>query len=117
MEDNKYSIREIKVTAMVYASRRSIVEHVRATGKLPDVIPLGGFPTACNVLVRERGTDPILSENEKLVYDAIIRERRLPGGGVLLVDERMKDRKRKPSKKSHSEEGKDSNNKKQDEAG
>jgi hypothetical protein len=99
MEDNTYILKEIKVTAMVYASRSSIVEHIRATGKLPDVIPLGGFPTACNVLVRERGTDPILSEDEKLVYDAILRERRLPGGGALLVEERSKKLHQEPAKK------------------
>jgi hypothetical protein len=105
MEDNTYSIKEIKVTAMVYASRSSIVEHVRASGKLPDVIPLGGFPTACNVLVRKRGTDPILTEDEKLVYDAILRERRLPGGGALLVNERSKNLHREPAKEKRSGNG------------
>lgn len=97
MNDNAYSIREIKVTAMVYASRNSIVEHVRATGKLPEVIPLGGFPTACSVLTRQRGTDPILNDDEKLVYDAIVRERRLPAGGVRLIDEYPKDEPKKTS--------------------
>jgi hypothetical protein len=88
MEENRYSIKEIKVTAMVYASRHTIVDHVRATGKLPDVIPMLGFPVAMKVLIGRRGTDPDLTEDEKMVYDAILRERRLPGGGVILLEGR-----------------------------
>jgi len=88
MEENRYSIKEIKVTAMVYASRQTLVDHIRATGKLPDVIPMGGFHIAMKVLIRERGTDPDLTEDEKMVYDAILRERRLPGGGVILLEGR-----------------------------
>lgn len=87
MEDHAYSIKEIKITAMVYATRSEIVDEVRATGKLPRVIPMGGFPTVMRVLIEQRGTDPILNEKEKLVYDAILRERRLPAGGALLIDQ------------------------------
>lgn len=87
MEDNSYSIREIKVTAMVYATSKELVEQVRTIGKLPKNIAPGGFHIAARFLIERRGTDPTLTEDEKLVFDAIVRERRLPGGGVRLVDE------------------------------
>ena len=38
--------------------------------------------------IEERGTDPILTPEEQEVYDAILREKRLPGGMVHLVDAR-----------------------------
>lgn len=85
MTGHKYTLQEIKVTAMIYATRKEVVEQVCATGHLPKVIPLGGFPTAMNVLVCERGRDPELDDEEQLVYDAILRDRSLPGGGVILV--------------------------------
>lgn len=59
---------------MVYASRSIILEHVRATGKLPEVNPPGGFPTACTMLIRDRVSDPSLTKDQKLVYDAILQE-------------------------------------------
>jgi hypothetical protein len=37
-------------------------------------------------VIEERGIDFELTEDEELVYDAIIREGRLPGGAVRLVD-------------------------------
>ena len=86
MEDKSFSVREIKLTAMVYGSRKELVEEIRDTGKLPKKILPGGFHIAAKVLIRQRGTDPILTEDEQLVYDAIIREKRLPGGGVRLID-------------------------------
>jgi hypothetical protein len=33
----------------------------------------------------ERGTDPTLTPDERLVYEAILREGRLPGGAVRLA--------------------------------
>jgi hypothetical protein len=86
MKFEKYTNRELKITAMLYATRKNIVETVKQTGRIPDVIPMGGFPTAMRVLLERRGPDPELTEVEKMVYDAIVRCRKLPGGGVLLVD-------------------------------
>jgi len=40
-----------------------------------------------NVIIRRRGRDITLSPDEQLVYDAILKDRRLPGGGVILVPE------------------------------
>jgi hypothetical protein len=87
MDENIYSEKELKLTAAVYASRAAVVETIRETGKLPETIELGGFPIATNVIIRQRGTDITLSEDEQLVYDAILRERRLPGGSVRLVED------------------------------
>ena len=85
MTEDKYTISEIKITAMVYATNKDLVEHLRTTGKLPKRVNPGGFHIAARVLIERRGTDPTLSEDEKLVFDVILRERRLPGGGVSLT--------------------------------
>jgi hypothetical protein len=87
MNENTYSEKELKLTAAVYATRDKVVETIRETGKLPETIELRGFPIAANVIIRRRGTDIILTEDEQLVYDAILREHRLPGGGVRLVED------------------------------
>lgn len=80
------STRELKLTAAVYAGRRGVVDHVRATGRLPPEIHQGGAHIAARVLVEARGTDITLTPDEQLVYEAILREGRLPGGAVRLVD-------------------------------
>lgn len=80
------SERELKVTAVLYA-RLGAVAHLRETGRLADRI--GGMwnNIPMNLVLRERGTDPTLTEDEQLVYDAIVREHSLPGGAVRLVGE------------------------------
>jgi hypothetical protein len=86
MEENSYTLAGLKVTAMVYATVSSVVQHVRETGHLPKKINAGGLHIAMRVLMEERGRDPILNEKEQMVLEAIIRDRRLPGGGVVFVD-------------------------------
>jgi len=80
------SERELKVTAVLYA-RLGAVAYLRESGRLADRI--GGMQNyiPMNLVLRERGTDPTLSEEERLVYDAIVREHRLPGGAVRLISE------------------------------
>ncbi len=84
MKLHKYTEQELRFTAVVYASRPQIVDHVRSKGKLPAKIELNGFPIAPKFIARRRGLDPVLSEDEQLVFDAILREKRLPAGGVIL---------------------------------
>lgn len=79
-----YSKRELKLTAALYASRARIVEHVRATGQLPSELNLGGAHIGARLLVEARGTDITLTPDEQLVYEAILRDGRLPGGAVCL---------------------------------
>lgn len=80
------SERELRVTAVFYV-RLGAVAHLRETGRLADRI--GGMQNyiPMNLVLRERGTDPTLTEEEQLVYDAIVREHRLPGGAVRLINE------------------------------
>ena len=78
---------ELKLTAALYAKRKGVVEHIRNTGKLPEQINTGGFNIGMNILIRKRGTDITLTDDEQLVLDAILREKRLPGGKVVLVDD------------------------------
>jgi len=89
MKIHKYTDRELKLTAILYATRKDVVERLVAQGSMPVKIPLGGFPTAMNFLLRQRGLDSVLSEKETLVFEAIKREKCLPGGGVVLVEERI----------------------------
>jgi hypothetical protein len=77
---------ELKLTAALYAKRKGVVELIRSTGKLPEKINTGGFHIGMNILIRKRGTDITLTDDEQLVLDAILREKRLPGGKVVLVD-------------------------------
>jgi hypothetical protein len=83
----EYSERELKLTAALYAGRRDVLEYVRSTGKLPAEIPTGGAHIGMRLLIERRGVDIELTPDEQLVYDVILREKRLPGGAVHLVDE------------------------------
>jgi hypothetical protein len=83
-------IKEIKLTAALYASRVGVVANVRSTGSLPANIPMGGGHIGLRLLIERRGTDIDLTPDEELVYDAIIRERRMPGGSARLVDPEFK---------------------------
>jgi hypothetical protein len=89
MKTHKYTELEVKLTAILYATRAEVVRHLINTGKLPVKIPLGGFPTAMNVLLRTRGLDTTLTTDELLIQKAIQTERVLPGGGVILVEDRF----------------------------
>ena len=75
---------ELKLTAALYA-KRGAADHVKRTGKLPQSIGTGGMHIGMRLLIEERGRDIILTAQEQLVYDAIKRKRRLPGGAVRLV--------------------------------
>jgi hypothetical protein len=90
MSATRRTVRELKITAALYASRPGVLEHVRATGRLPDKINMGGAHIGMRLLIEKRGTDITLTPNEKLVYDALIKEKRLPGGSAILVDEAEK---------------------------
>jgi len=84
---NTFNRRELKLTAAIYASRPGVVKHLQKTGKLPKRINTGGAQIQIRVIIERRGTNLRLTSDEKLVYEAILRERRLPGGGAILVHE------------------------------
>jgi len=102
MSPSPHTERELRLTAAVYARRRGVLEHVRTTGRLPDKIDTGGSQIVMRLLIEERGADITLTPDEQLVYDAIIREGRLPGGSVHLVQDAIN--KRAGSDKSGGEE-------------
>ena len=87
MEKTELSVRELKLTAALYAQITGVLAHIKKTGKLPKVINNGGAHIGMRLLIEKRGTDITLDADEQLVYDAILREGRLPGGSVRLVDE------------------------------
>jgi hypothetical protein len=85
MNENTYSKQELRFTAVLYATRRDVVEHLQSTGKLPKHFYPGGLHIAANMIGRTRGRDPILNEIEQQIYEAILSEKRLSGGEVILA--------------------------------
>ena len=88
MNERVFCEEEIKITAILYAHKPKVVEYLKKHGKLPRRIDPGGMHIGMRVILRTRGRNPVLSEDEQLVYDAILRERRLPGGSVLIIQEK-----------------------------
>jgi hypothetical protein len=88
MGERVFRDEEIKITAILYANKRKVVEYLKKHGKLPRKIDPGGMHIGMRVILSTRGRDPVLTEKEQLVYDAILRERRLPGGSVLIIQEK-----------------------------
>ena len=80
MSDHEYSYKEIKLTAAVYAQINGVLEHLKTTGRLPEEINNGGAHIGSHLIIRKRGTDITLTPDEKMICDAIMLERRLPGG-------------------------------------
>jgi hypothetical protein len=77
--------RELRLTAALYASRRGVVDHVRATGSLPEGFSLDGGAIGARLIVEARGTDITLTPDEQLVYEAIVRNGRPPKGSAFLM--------------------------------
>jgi hypothetical protein len=69
------SEQELKLIAVVY-TRLGAAEPLPTSGRLPDQIgcPWNWIPTKGSYPRRE--ADPVLSPDERLVYDAIVREGR-----------------------------------------
>ena len=70
--------RELRLTAALYVKHQAH-KHLQVTGRLPDKV--GGMWSCIPLrhLLEQRGTDLTLTPDEQLVYDALVRERRLPG--------------------------------------
>jgi hypothetical protein len=85
LNDHEYTHPELKLTAILYAHNPQVVAYLKRTGKLPKVIHDAGFGTGLRITIETRGRNPELREDEQLVYDAILREGRLPGGVARLV--------------------------------
>ena len=79
------NLQELKLTAALYTQFRGVLDHVRATGRLPETLGNGGACIGLRLLIERRGTDITLTPDEQLVFDAILRERRLPGGRAILI--------------------------------
>jgi hypothetical protein len=80
------SDRERKLTAAIYAQLPGVVDHVRRSGKLPPRMKAaGGAEIGLRVLVQERGIDIELTENERLVFEAIKACGDVPAGCAVLL--------------------------------
>lgn len=64
----------LKNKAALVASRPGVVDHVRRTGRIPADVSLAGAHIGARLLVEKRGWDITLSDDEKLVYDALLRD-------------------------------------------
>jgi hypothetical protein len=71
----------------VYATKPEVVAYVRGHGELPEEINNGGLHIAMRKIIEWRGVDLKLTEKEKLIYNAIMQEGRMPGGAVRLVED------------------------------
>ncbi len=97
-QERKIGGLELRLTAAVY-TLLGAASYLKEHGRLPDRIggPWNYLPA--NYMIQQRGTDFELDEDERPVYEAILREHRLPGGSMVLVDERDKDPKPAPKTK------------------
>jgi hypothetical protein len=80
------SIKELKLTAALYATQSNVLAHVRYTGILPRRFHMGGGDIGLRLLIETRGIDIDLTPDEELVYEAISRERWCPGGSAVLLE-------------------------------
>jgi hypothetical protein len=88
--DYEMSERERKLTAAMYSQLPGVVEHVRRTGRLPPkMASAGGIEIGLRLLVERRGIDLELSEDERMVLDAIALSGEVPVGCAALLDPRM----------------------------
>jgi hypothetical protein len=83
--DSSLSDAELRLTACLYVMHQAH-KYLREHGRLPDTIGGAYSVIPMNILFRTRGRHPTLTEDELLVYNAIKREGRLPGGAVRLID-------------------------------
>jgi hypothetical protein len=61
-----------KLLAAALASHPALLDHVRRTGQLPSKMAFGWMPIALRVIGEKRGPDIVLSNDERLVYDALL---------------------------------------------
>jgi hypothetical protein len=76
--------RELRLTACLYAEH-NVAEYLRQHGRLPDRVGGPWSTIPLRLVVQERGFNPILTADEQLILDAIIREDRLPGLVVCVA--------------------------------
>lgn len=86
MDTSSITEKELKLTAAIYAKSPETVAYVKEHGKLPKMEPKPWGAIILRVIIEERGTDITLTPDEQLIYDAIIRENRFPGGSARLVE-------------------------------
>ena len=83
------SERERKLTAAIYAQLTGVVEHVRRLGTLPEGMKTArGAEFGLRLLVTRRGLDIELTEDERLVADALAASGTVPAGCAALLDAR-----------------------------
>ena len=89
MTSSDLSERELRLTAALYlmVGGEKLRKHVKETGRIPsDFIPQLHWHIPMNLLIKERGTDITLAPDEQLVYDAILKKKKIRGV-VRLVDD------------------------------
>jgi len=89
MKNHSFTEQELRFTAVLYAHNPLLLEYLKKNGKLPRVFSAGGMPIGAKFIERERGRNPELTPDERLVFEAILREKRLPAGGVILFDDAL----------------------------
>lgn len=89
MKNHSFTEQELRFTAVLYANSPVLLGYLKKNGKLPRVFSAGGMPIGAKFVERNRGRNPELNQDESLVFEAILREKRLPAGGVILFDDAL----------------------------
>lgn len=79
-------VREAGISKVAY-TLLGAAYYLKKHGRLPERIsgPWNYLPA--NYIIERRGLEFELTEDGQLVYEVILRERRPPGGSVVLLDE------------------------------
>lgn len=84
-DEGVLSERELRLTAALYA-RLGAHRRMRR-GRLPRLEDDGCRWVPVQEIVRARGVDLSLTPDEQLVYDALCRAGRVPGGAVRVMEQ------------------------------
>lgn len=75
---------ELKLTAVVYCKHGAAI-YLKSHGRLPKKVGGPWSVIPMRLALEERGSDPVLTADESLVYEALVREGTFPGGVVRIV--------------------------------
>lgn len=87
MSQDRLTTRERKLTACLYA-KHGAARHLRKTGELPPRVGGPWSVIALQHVIEERGIDPILTDDEMLIFEAL-RDSPCTGAVRLLPEHRM----------------------------
>jgi len=83
MRNVECKLSELRFTAAVYPQNSEILKHVQSHGQLPRKWNYQPKLASALEIFKERGADPSLNQNEQMILDAMLKEQKLPAGGIF----------------------------------